>query len=85
MQLSEFAKGFTGDELNQMSFSSNEIIESFGSIDGYSQDQILKLWVNIKTGKSISNITGDDFESMGVIVLGMTSSEIDQITAVAYQ
>lgn len=85
LKINEFAKGFTGDELKQMWFDSGEVIESFGNVTGYSQDQVAKMWEKIKTTKSIGTFTGGDLKSLGTIALGITAAEIAQINTVAYQ
>ncbi len=85
LTLNEFAKGFTADELSQISFTSNEVIESFGNIRGYTSQQITKLWETIKGGKSMGTFTGDDLVALGVIASGMSTTELNGIDAVAYQ
>ena len=85
LSLNEFAKGFTADELSEMSFTSNEVIESFGNIRGYTSLQITKLWETIKGGKSMAAFTGDDLVALGVIATGMSTAELNGIDALAYQ
>ena len=85
LSLNEFAKGFTPDQLSQMSFTSHEVIESFGNIRGYTTQQITKLWETIKGGKSMAAFTGDDLVALGVIATGMSTTELNGIDAVTYQ
>ncbi|XP_028399917.1 putative stereocilin-like protein [Dendronephthya gigantea] len=85
LTLNEFAKGFSSDELSQMSFTSNDVIESFGNVRGYTSEQVAKLWETIKGGKSMASFTGDDLVALGVIASGMTSVEIKDLDVVAYQ
>lgn len=85
LTLNEFAKGFTADELSQISFTSNEIIESFGNVRGYTTEQISKLWQTIKGGQPMSAFTGDDLVALGVIATGLTTTDLSGIDVVAYQ
>ena len=85
LTLNEIAKGFTPDELSQMTFPSNEVIESFGNVRGYTSQQITKLWQTIKGGKSMTAFTGDDLAALGVIASGMSTEELGGIDLVAYQ
>jgi hypothetical protein len=85
LTLNEFAKGFTADELSHMSFTSNEVVESFGNIRGYTSQQITKLWETVKGGKSMTAFTGDDLVALGVIASGMSTTELNGIGIVAYQ
>lgn len=85
LTLNEFAKGFTADELSELTFTSNEVIESFGNIRGYTPQQIAKLWETIKGGKSMTAFTGDDLVALGVIATGMSTEELSEIDVVAYQ
>ena len=85
LQLNEFAKGFSPAELKDMSIDSNEVIESFGAVYGYTQEQITKLSETVKGAKPMQDFTGDDLSSWGVIALGLTSTEIGQISTEAYE
>ena len=83
LSLNEFVKGFTPDELSKTSFTSNEVIESFGNIRGYTPQQIAKLWETIKRGKSMMAFTGDDLVALGVIATGMSTAELNSVDVVA--
>lgn len=83
--LNEFAKGFTADELGQISFTSNEVIESFGRVRGYDSTQINKMWKAVKGGRSMSSFNGSDLAVLGVIAYGMTTAELSTVELTAYQ
>ena len=85
LTLDEFAKGFSSDDLSQMTFTSNDVIESFGNVRGYTSEQLAKLWETIKGGKSMASFTGDDLVALGVIASAMTASEIKDLDVVAYE
>lgn len=85
LMLNEFAKGFTADQLSEMTFTSNEVIESFGNVRGYASQQTTKLWETIKNGKSMASFTGDDLVALGVIATAMSTTEISGIDVIAYQ
>lgn len=85
LTLNEFAKGFATDQLGAMNFTSNEVIESFGNIRGYTSHQIYRLWQTIKGGKTMEAFTGDDLVALGVIATGMSLFQLGGIDLLAYQ
>ena len=78
-KLNNFAKGFTADKLYTMDFSSSDVIESFGSVSGFSMEQAQKIFEKIKESNSVPSMTGTDLLRLGSIALGMSTTDISNI------
>ena len=62
-----------------MDFSSDDVVNSFGSVSGYTAAQAQQIFAKIKTYKAVSSMTGSDLLRLGSIALGMSESDINAI------
>ena len=68
-----------------MDFTSNDIIESFGSVSGFTGEQAKQIFAKIKLNSPVNSMTGADLLRLGSIALGMSVDDINSITTDAYK
>ncbi|XP_028399694.1 uncharacterized protein LOC114523069 [Dendronephthya gigantea] len=83
--LNNFVKGFSASELNSMDLSSDDVINSFGQVTGYSAEKAQQLFAKIKTNTLVSAMTGADLLRLGTIAHGMTADDITKINENAFR
>ena len=68
-----------------MDFSSNDVIESFGQVSGFTPEQAQKIFEKIKSSSAVNTMSGADLLRLGRIVLGMSVQDIGMITPEAFK
>ena len=68
-----------------MNFTSDDVINSFGQVTGYSSAQAEQMFAKIKTSKAVANMTGADLLRLGTIALGITKDDIKNINVESFK